>query len=372
MSGVVFDKIGVLNLLNNCLKVQPGDRILLVSENPDLGWYCDAAAPLVLETIADLGLEATHVQVGGPDEAYPAGYSQLLDDHDTIIYLARIGDQERFFGNLARKNIAMLYARDATALASPYTATNHLAMTDLKLAIDKTCLSAKRITITCPLGTDLECGIVQDDYQSCADVVVQRFPLCVPRPILANKMSGKVALARWLTPTSSQHYSPSSCKFDSTVFAMIEQGKINGFVGEPKCVEAIEQHYDCVSTKLCIDKNAVHSWHAGIHPACFYQGNIDDDPDRWSNNVFGNPRFLHFHTCGNYAPGEICWMVLDPTISVDGAPLWENGRLMVDNFPDTTAMMKHWPELKCLFDNPSQRLGIDATDLAKRPLDARF
>jgi hypothetical protein len=27
--------------------------------------------------------------------------------------------------------------------------------------------------------------------------------------------------------------------------------------------------------------------------------------------AFANPRYLHFHTCGNYAPGEIAWSLFD-------------------------------------------------------------
>jgi hypothetical protein len=54
------------------------------------------------------------------------------------------------------------------------------------------------------------------------------------------------------------------------------------------------------------------------------------DPDRWSNSVFTSPRWLHFHTCGAYAPGEICWMVGEPKVEVDGKALWREGRLWLD------------------------------------------
>ena len=74
--------------------------------------------------------------------------------------------------------------------------------------------------------------------------------------------------------------------------------------------------------KFGIDPDAIHSWHAGIHPACAYEGEAARDPDHWSNTVFTNPRFLHVHTCGANPPGEICWMVLDRTVKVDGVAIW--------------------------------------------------
>ena len=76
--------------------------------------------------------------------------------------------------------------------------------------------------------------------------------------------------------------------------------------------------------------------------------------------MFTNPRFLHFHTCGAYPPGEICWMVLDHTVDVDGKKLWEKGRLCTDTFDDIAACLEKWPILKDLFDAPSDSIGIAA------------
>jgi hypothetical protein len=83
-----------------------------------------------------------------------------------------------------------------------------------------------------------------------------------------------------------------------------------------------------------------------------------DDPDRWSNSVFTNPRFLHVHTCGNYAPGEICWMLLDPTVSIDGTRMWDNGRFIPNAFSKTEQCIESWPELAPLFENPAQSIGL--------------
>ena len=307
-----LDKSGALNLLQNCLNVHSQNKVLLVCEDPQFGWYDSMAADLLASVVREMGAEVANVLVGSPDDELPTNYSARIDRHDTIIYLARIGDQDRFTNNLPGKNVAMLYTRDAASLSSSYGAVNHNAMKDLKVAVDKISFNAEHIEITCPLGTELSCQVDLSDYHTDGEVAIKRFPLCVPQPILAKNTSGKVALSNWLTPTGSRSYSPASCEIDSVVFAEVKNGRITGFHGEQKCVDAIETHYQFVADKFGIDKNAVHSWHAGIHSACSYTGNAEDDPDRWSNNIFGSPRFLHFHTCGNYPPGEVCWMVLDP------------------------------------------------------------
>lgn len=358
MSVVDQDKSGAFNLLRNCMDVQPHNNVLVVCEDPKFGWYDSGAAPLLVETIREIGASASTTHVSSPDNELPADYAELIDRHDTIIYLARIGDQDRFTNNLPGKKVAMLYTRDAAALLSPYASTDHNAMKALKTAVDKVCLNARRITITCPMGTNLLCEVDKSDYQSDGEVTIKRFPLCVPQPVLAKHMSGKVALANWLTPTGSNCYTPANCKFDSVVFSEVENGRIVGFHGHPECVQAIELHYKQVSEKLGIDKDFIHSWHAGIHPACSYADKVEDDPDRWSNNIFGSPRFVHFHTCGDYPPGEICWMVLDPTIIIDGKPLWQNGHLMLENFDETAAVLNHWPELKELVSAPDLPIGI--------------
>ncbi|MEM7301434.1 MAG: hypothetical protein AAF468_10155 [Pseudomonadota bacterium] len=360
MNLIEYDKAGAFNLLQNCLEVKPDDRVLLVCEDPKFGWYDNEISTLLASAVQDLGAEASTIRVGTPDDDLPEDYEQLLSQHDTIIYLARIGDQDRFTDNLPGKSVAMLYTRDVAALSSTYASVNHKAMKEFKAAVDRVSFGAREITVACPLGTELICPLDDQDLEPDGEVAIRRFPLCVPQPILARRMSGKVALTRWLTPTGSQSYAPASCKIEGIVFALVEQGRIVGFEGEGSSVVAIEAHYEMVSRRFGIDKYAIHSWHAGIHPACFYTGGIDDNPDRWSNNIFGSPRFAHFHTCGGYPPGEICWMVLDPTIKIDGTPLWEDGRLLDQNFEPTANVVLKRPELQELVSHPRPTVGLDS------------
>ena len=73
-----------------------------------------------------------------------------------------------------------------------------------------------------------------------------------------------------------------------------------------------------------------------------------NDPDYWSNTVFGSPNYLHFHTCGDYAPGEICWMLKNQSIVLDDLTFWENGKILYNNFPLLMKCIDKWPVLLTL------------------------
>ena len=67
---------------------------------------------------------------------------------------------------------------------------------------------------------------------------------------------------------------------------------------------------------------------------------------------------MHFHTCGDYSPGEICWMVIDPTIKFDNKALWLDGVLRVTDFEETNQCLQKWPDLKKVFEKPSRDIGV--------------
>jgi hypothetical protein len=350
---------GIKNLLLNCAKVSSGESLLIVHEDARLGWYDDKVARAVCDCAELLGLKTTMQMVGAPSLSKDSALIDQIGQHDSTIFFARVGDQDRFEDNAGQERSVMVYARDLESLSSEFGRTHHQAMSDIKSAINTVVLGASEITITCPLGTRFSGRPPALALEDDSDVTVRRFPLGVPQPVPASGFSGQVALTRYLTPTGSKPYDPPNCKIDGVVMAQVEAGRIVRFEGPESAVSDITAHYQRVSEQLNIDRDCVHSWHAGIHPGSAYPHSVDDDPDRWSNNVFTHPRFLHFHTCGDYAPAEICWMILDPTIEIDGQNLWENGRLILSNFSTTAAVLKTWPELSGLFQSPHGPIGFE-------------
>ncbi len=349
---------GARNLLANCAGATRDRRLVIIHEDPALGWY-DLEAPMTVAKQAEsLGITPTLLQVGAPGNTTDPRVDAAIAEHDVIVFFARIGDQDRFAEPAPGKTVVMSYAQTIEMLASPFGTTQNQAFVAVKEAVNAVLLAATKIEIRCPLGTALSGAVSAQAREMAQDVSVRRFPVGVPQPVDAAGFSGQVALARYLTPTGSRVYDPAYLKIERPLFARVGSGRIADFVGDPDQVAKVRAHYDRVAARFGIDGGVVHSWHAGIHPGCAYSAAAADNPDRWSNTAFANPRFLHFHTCGAYAPGEICWMVLDPTVLVDDLALWEDGRLRLERFPGTRRCLEDWPELAFLFANASDQIGL--------------
>ena len=250
------------------------------------------------------------------------------------------------------------YAYDAACLGSGFGTTSHALMHDIKSLIERRIAYTERIEITCPLGTDLigvPLGFTHDDV---GEVRIRRFPLTVFKPVPALGFSGKIALARWLIGSGSHYYEPYEACLDDTVFAILESGRAVDFEGPPKVVAAVRSHHTRVGKMFNIDPFFVHSWHAGFHPQTFYPLPARHNPTRWSALAFGSPRYLHFHVCGDEPPGEICWTVIDPTITLDGMPAWLGGRLALAETDEAQAIIQHYADGPAAFAEPSLDIGL--------------
>ncbi len=91
--------LGLTNILQGAMDLKPGQRVLLVQENPKYGWY-DSDLPKALHAFAvdKLGVVVEVLKVKEPTNSpHPKLEQMLKDQHwDWIIFLARIGDQDRF------------------------------------------------------------------------------------------------------------------------------------------------------------------------------------------------------------------------------------------------------------------------------------
>lgn len=346
------------NLLLGCAELDSTDTLLIVHEDPQLGWYDAAVTGAIAAAADELGIEFQTLEVGPPRNLRDSRVIEAMQAHDCTLFLSRIGDQDRFAEPQAGKKIVMCYIRSQDMLTSGFAAVSYAATLDLKKILDGLISAATRIEIQCPLGTD--CKLSQRPRESAepSDVSLRRFPLGVVTPIDAGRLSGRVALADFLTPTGSGVYDPASLALDNTVFAVIEAGRIDRFEGAAETVASVERHYRQVAQQFAIDADVVHSWHVGMHPGLSYLQAAAANPDRWSNTIFNHPRILHFHTCGAYAPGEICWNVKNPTVALDGKPLWDQGVLRINDFAATRACLQRWPELQQLFAQEAGQIGI--------------
>lgn len=350
---------GVRNMLQNCGNVQPGQQLLIAFEPESFGYFDQAVIDQVRAGATQMGLAVSLVDVGfdAKEPSMDPALMQRIMAADIVVFLARLGDQLRFSEMPEGKTIINSYTLNAQLLGSAFASAHYEAFVALKTAVDRCVAAANRITVTCPAGTSIE-GSPNLKNAPAEDTTLKRFPMSVFSPVPARGFSGKVALGGFLTGTGSRYYEDYTVEFDGQVLAILKHGMLAGFEGSPADVAKANAQYDRVSDLFKIDRNFVHSWHAGIHPGCGFPWDMRQDYDLWGGAAFGNPRILHFHTCGAYAPGEISWNVFDPTIDIDGIVLWDRGRFCADRLPEGPDILRRYPCAAEVFAHPDRNVGL--------------
>ena len=225
----------------------------------------------MVDAALEINLDVETIDVGfSPDNPHltPELVAQF-DRADIILFLARLGDQLRFSDMPQGKRIVVSFALDAGLFGSRFGTTHHKAMMTLKHRISDAFRRADMVRVTCAAGSDFS-GKLNLPQSEDSDTTIRRFPMSVFQPVPARTFSGKVALCGFLTGTGSMYYEDYTLEFDTPVFARLENGRLAGFEGSASDIAAANAHYDRVSEHFGIDRNCVHSWHAGMHPGCGY------------------------------------------------------------------------------------------------------
>tara|TARA_B110000027_G_scaffold68115_1_gene72813 strand:+ start:1030 stop:2091 length:1062 start_codon:yes stop_codon:yes gene_type:complete len=338
------------NLLINCAKLSSEKKLLIIYEDQKYGWYSKDVVEVIYTEAKNLGINTVLLEVGEPNNESKDRWKDIIDAYDCTIFFARLGDQGRFENNFFNSKRVMSYVKNTESLLSSFGSTNYYAMQEIKEIINTLLIKSDHIEITCPLGTKVSGRINKNQFIKNNDVTLLRFPIVVASPILADHFSGKILLTNYLTSTGSKVYKPNYIKLKEPVIVNVENGKIVNFSGDIQTIKKIEDHYSQIANTFDIDKNIVHSWHSGIHPGLTFKESIAQNPEKWSNTIFASPSNLHFHTCGNYAPGEICWNILNHSVKIDGIPIWEDGVLKVESFKETLDCIEKWQDLKYLYN----------------------
>lgn len=353
------DFAGAISLLRDCVGGVSGERLLIVSEPESNGYYDEQAPKVTAAAGRALGMRVYTTEsdsfVNSEDEK--AILIDGLRGFDHIIFFSRVGDQIRFTRAEEMPSSTMCYTLNVRSLNSNFGTACHHGMCEIKDAIDRAFEAAEHISVSCPQGTQYS-GRPRW-HGTPVEVGLKRFPLLVPRPVPADGLSGRIALSRFLIGTGNRFYDPYYLALPNVVFACIENNRITHFEGDRFEVKRVEDHYKRVAGELDIEPWYVDSWHAGIHPGCHFEADAEADILRWSGTAFGNPRILHFHTCGEYAPGEISWNLLDPTVVLDDVLLWEKGRLHVERLEAGAEILSRHTKLAELFNNPESRIGLN-------------
>lgn len=327
-----FDpRAGATSLIQDAIGAKTGESIAIIAEDPGLGIY-DAMVPECLADVAqDLGIRTEIIPVGDHAgvENIPPDVLRALSDFDHVFFHARLGDTMRFSDIPGSASKTMSYALDISILGGPSCTVPHRVMEEVRRAYDRKADSTPEWHITCPNGTDLR---GTQDVESVArgeaeDFTVTRYPVCAPRPIACSTANGVVALSHWLMASGNRPYPDDELLLPEPILAHVADGRIKRFEGPAEMIAQIEAHYRRVGEYLDVDPWNVHSWHAGINPGCSYPVRGTRNLERWGKVAFANPRYLHFHTCGNYAPGEIAWSMFDASVWFGDEQMWDNGEL---------------------------------------------
>jgi hypothetical protein len=349
---------GARNLLLNCANCQPGDSVLIVRETDDLGYYDPELGTAIKKVADDIGLcvQTFDVPLCREVKSPPEDLERMMNKADCTLFLARLGDQIRFRPKNSTNIQIISYALDCDMLASPFGTIDYQAFEALKELVNGAVFQASEIHVTCPAGTDFR-GTINAQPTTVQDTTLKRFPVSVFAPIPGEGFRGRIAQNGFLTGTGSQYYTPCACELKDTLFVNFEGTRITGFEGSAKDIAAAKTHYEFVGQKYGIDTYYLHSWHAGIHPGCEYKEPAGKHFERWNGGSFGNPRLLHFHTCGAYPPGEISLNILDATVRIDGVAVWENGELYVSRIAGGEALLEAYPDMRAIFEKPATQVG---------------
>lgn len=350
-------RAGILNMLRGCASLGPGQTLLILTEPSGSGHYDPGLAEAITEVGQSIGLLVReHVLPHCPDASPPSEANmRAIASADCALFLTRRGDQLRFHPMLAQSAPVMCYALDRKMLASHFGRADHSAFVELLACLNAALSQAKHIRVTCPLGTEFD-GPGARFPTTGGEVSVRRFPLSVFSPVPADGYRGTIAIAGFLTGTGKSRYAPYDLPLADILEVRFDGTQITGFAGAD--AQAARAHYDHVGMRLGTEARFVHSWHAGIHPGCAYHMQAGANVERWGSGAFGNPRVLHFHTCGTVAPGEISLNVIDPTIRLDGVAVWEDGRLHPERVAGGTELLARYPGLAELFAEPETEIGL--------------
>ena len=339
-----FDpRAGAESLIKDAIGAKPGECIAIIAEDPGLGIY-DAMVPVCVSDVADqLGIKTEIIPVGndvGP-EGLPPEVMRALTGFDHVLFHSSLGDTLRFSDIPGSASKTMSYALDMSILGGP-SCTLHKVMEEIRGAYNQQADKAKTWRITCANGTDIS-GTQDVDKVArgeAEDFTVTRYPVCAPRPIPCTTANGVVAFSHWLMASGNSRYPDDELLLSEPVLAHVENGRIQGFDGPDRLVADVQAHYERVGDYLGLNPWNIHSWHAGINPGCSYPIRGERGIERWGKVAFANPRYLHFHTCGDYAPGEITLSLFDMTVQFGDETIWDKGKLLFLDGPEVGSILK--------------------------------
>lgn len=346
---------GARNLLSNCARVRPGERVLLVGESGPAPFFDARLCDDLAQVCAGLGIDAQVLLAEPVSDAsrFPAAVSEAMQTADVTVFLSRLGDQVRFLESPGAGRKVMCYTLTREHMASSFAGVDYRLMRRLHDHLLDKLTGAAAFSFEAANGTSLT-ATSSPARERITEFSLELFPVMIFPPLNFAGLNGQLVLEHFLLSTSTRAYADSALLLDTPVTARIEDTRMVDFDGAPGLVMRLRQQLERAASITGGDPYRLNSWHTGINPYTFFDGDPFQDLERWGTVAYGSPRYTHIHACGN-DPGDISIQLFDASIALDGETLWHRGRFSFLDSAEVQALLAP-AERKLL--NASVRLDI--------------
>ena len=331
---------GINNLLLRCVGAKTGEKLLLVGEAGKDTYYESDLCLLVKEEALKQGIDA-RVLYAEPVVDAASVSDQVREEmslSDAVVFFSRLGDQTRFLPSPGNGKKVMCYTLTKAHLRSPFATVNHQKMTQILQMLEASIHSASHYQIETSDGTNLTGDIIADGSRETSTAFhVELFPVMIFEPINCFNLTGNLKISKFITSTSTRAYDDSVLMIETPVNARVENSVITSIDGDPQTVETIVEQLERAARLSGGDPYVMHSWHTGINPGTFFEGNPFDNLEYWGTVAYGSPRYTHIHATG-LNPGDVAYHLMDATIKFDDEIFWENGQFLFLERPEVTTL----------------------------------
>jgi len=334
---------GVENLLFNCAQAKSGDRILLIGEQCESPYFEPGLCDGVARFAQKLGMQAEVIMAEPVSDAsrFPKSVSDAMLNADSTIFFSRLGDQVRFLETPGNSKKIVCYTLTRRHMSSPFASASFATMKKIQDRLKSEITAAHRYHIENSDGTSLSSEIYHgsDPAKSAVtEFAVELFPVMIFPPVNFQNLCGRLVLKDFLLSSSTRAYEDSALILKTPVIAIIEDSRIVEFEGDKNQIDRIRRQFERAASITGGDAYRINSWHTGINPYTFFDGNPYDDLECWGTVAYGSPRYTHIHAAG-INPGDICIQLFDATIAFDDELFWDNGRFVYLDRPEVQVFM---------------------------------
>ena len=323
-------KSGARNLLLNCAGAVAGDRVLLVGEQCAAPFFDPRLCDELAAVCAELGIESRILlaEPGASAEQFPQAVAAAMQSTDIIIFFSRLGDQLRFLDSLGSSKKIMCYTLDRDHLAAPFAGINYQAMQRVHDRLLARIKESKSYCIDAANGTALTAELPRDSSEAqplVAEFSLALFPVMIFPPLNFYRLNGQLVLEHFLTSSSTRAYANSVLMLDTPITVQVEDSRMVDFAGDAAAIGRLRRQLERAAAITGGDAYRLNSWHTGINPCTFFNGDPYQDLERWGTVAYGSPRYTHIHAAG-FDPGDIAIQLFDASIRFDDEVLWDRGR----------------------------------------------